>query len=61
MSYEKALKQLICINCHVAILEPHPEEKFRDQGYFKCCICGYTKQINERKRKSDIIKKRKRS
>lgn len=61
MTYTKFLKEHICPVCHVAILEPHPEEKKNFEGYVKCKICGFTKQINERKRKSDIIKKRKRS
>lgn len=61
MSYEKYLKELLCSNCNVAIMEPHPEEEKRNEGLFKCPICSFTKQINERKRKSYIIKKRKRS
>lgn len=59
MSYEKALKDFLCTVCSVAVLQPHPEEKKRNEGFYKCPICGNTKQINERKRKSDIIKRSK--
>lgn len=33
----------ICSHCHVAILYPHPEEKFAILGHMKCCFCGFTK------------------
>lgn len=56
-SYEEYLKNLLCYNCHISILKTHPEESKANQGYFKCKTCGFTKLINERKRKSDIIKK----
>jgi ssDNA-binding Zn-finger/Zn-ribbon topoisomerase 1 len=61
MSYEDYLKKHICPECHAGILEPHPEETKNFAGYVKCPICSFTKLIHERKRKSDIIKKRKRS
>lgn len=56
MSHEEFLKQCLCPNCHTAIMEPHSEIELNNQGYFKCPICAFSKQINERKRKSDIIK-----
>lgn len=58
MSYDKYLKELLCSNCHVAMLEPHPDETKRNEGQFKCPICSFTKIINERKRKSYIIKRK---
>jgi hypothetical protein len=36
---------------------PHPEEDKANQGQVKCPLCGYTEIKNERKRKSDIIRK----
>lgn len=55
-NYEEYLKKHICPICHVAILEPHPEEKFKYK-YFKCCICGFTKEIikNVRRETTTII------
>lgn len=37
----------ICENCHFTLLRPHPEDKFRDEGYLKCPLCGFSKQIKK--------------
>jgi hypothetical protein len=34
-----------CEHCHFATLREHPEDKFRQEGYLKCPLCGFTKQI----------------
>lgn len=41
------LKDHICSVCHVAIMEPHPEEQFKNLGYIKCPVCGFTKLIKK--------------
>lgn len=56
-NYEEYLKNHICSNCKISLLDPHPDEKMNYQGWVKCKSCGFCKEINERKRKSDIIKK----
>jgi predicted RNA-binding Zn-ribbon protein involved in translation (DUF1610 family) len=52
---EPYLKQFICDYCHVGILQIHPEEQFAVQEYFKCPICGNTKQIKSPKNKFSSI------
>jgi hypothetical protein len=44
---ENFLKDHICPHCHAAILFPHPEEKFEREGYFKCTLCGFAKQLKK--------------
>ena len=44
---EEFLEQHICPECHVAILEPHPEEHLMDLGYIKCPLCGFGKLIEK--------------
>lgn len=43
-------KSIICQICHIALLEQHPEEKFRET-HLKCPICGYTEKVNGNKTK----------
>lgn len=33
----------ICSECHFTPLREHPEDKFKDLGYVKCPLCGFTK------------------
>jgi DNA-directed RNA polymerase subunit RPC12/RpoP len=37
----------ICSHCHAGVLQDHPEEKFKDLGYLKCPICGFTLVIKK--------------
>jgi NAD-dependent SIR2 family protein deacetylase len=43
----KFLETHICPECHVAILEEHPQEELKNQGFKKCPVCGFTKQIKK--------------
>lgn len=47
MDNEKFLKEHICSNCHAGMLSDHPEEKFKNLGYLKCPICGFTKLLKK--------------
>lgn len=42
---EEYLKNFLCSHCHVALLYIHPEQKFANQNFYKCILCGFTKQI----------------
>jgi ssDNA-binding Zn-finger/Zn-ribbon topoisomerase 1 len=46
-SREEFLKDHLCPNCHVGILESHPEEKLMVADFYKCPICGFTRQIKK--------------
>lgn len=41
---EPFLKEYICSNCHVAILEPHPTL----HNWVKCRICAFCKNIENK-------------
>lgn len=42
MNDDERLAARICPNCSVALMYPHPEEKF-EHLYLKCPVCGFTK------------------
>lgn len=46
---EPYLKDYICSNCHVGLLQAHPEEKFAIQNFVKCGLCGFTKKLEVKK------------
>jgi DNA-directed RNA polymerase subunit RPC12/RpoP len=45
------LKNFICSNCHVGILENHSTL----YQYYKCPICGFTKEVKKEKSAVDQI------
>lgn len=52
---EPFLKEFICEKCHAGVLEPHPEQKFSELNFYKCGICGFTKQVAATKAPHDKI------
>lgn len=47
--------KMICPNCSVALMYPHPEEKL-EHLWTKCELCGYCEEIDPEKRK-ELVKK----
>jgi hypothetical protein len=50
--------ELICSNCHVALLEPHQNPQLYRLGWFKCRLCAFSKII-EREKIENRIKNQK--
>ena len=53
-----SLNDLICKNCHVAILRDHPEDRLSEE-WLKCELCGYCEKKNLEKR--DMLLKNQRN
>jgi hypothetical protein len=43
------LNDLICKNCHIALLYDHPESKLSEY-WVKCILCGYCEKKDLKKR-----------